>query len=309
MNHHFMAACAVGALLLAGCNKQAVTVERNEKPEEPLKGSLEGVWRSLESEMAFRVLPDGKVDFHPVSRDVILSATFSDTGGRLRLEIAYPGTHMVENFIIRADHLEHEATGASYLREEEFLKRWLGTQFADRHVIPLPTPGESFYINTEQQELFEPENHTFGAVYLEKLKGVLGETVILGSLTPKGRSQFNNLETYVFTLDAQISSLPKVQNIRKGLVGIQDGTYDVQKIQSVEQSKTNQDVKIMSGLYKYHPNVLGERVMALQKETVRSEYKFKAAVETPRTIAKQPRLKDWDWGYTNESGYKTNTVQ
>ncbi len=300
----------IGVTLLAtGCGQQPATVERHIEPKESPKIILDGVWRSLESDMAFRLLPDGKADFSMADAKEVYSADFSTVNDRVRIEIATPMARTVENFLIRGDYLERESSGAAFFKEDEFLKRWLGASFADRAAIAVPTPGQRIIIRKEQRILFDPEIHNYGAACLEELQNMVSNNIVLANVKFLDRYTMADGEIYECELSSEAASLPRAKNMRRGLIGVIWGTYDIQTINSIDQSSSTQNVKIITGTYKFTPNMLGERIMARQNSDLRNEYKFKAEVHTPRTISEQPWLNNWDWGHTDEDGYKTKNIQ
>ena len=298
------------ALLAIGCGRKPATLERHEETRESPKTTLDGVWRSVESPTAFRLLPEKKADFSTGQRNELYSADYSIVNDRLRIEIATPTARTVENFLIRKDHLEHESSGDAYFKEDDFFKRWLGATFEDRSAIAVPTPGESFFIQSDQQDVFKPEEHTFGTAYLQCLRNWVRDQVVLSTLKSLGSNQWrSNAEEFQCDITPEANSLPKAKNIRSGLIAIQWGAYEIQSIEVVGDSNATQDIKIVTGSYRFIPNALGERAMAALKEELRSEYKFKAVVKAPRTISEQPSLSAWDWGYIDEEGYETKRIK
>ena len=293
-------------LVAAGCSKGPATAERHEPTEGSATISLEGVWRSVEDESAFRLLPEGKADFSYGGR--ILAADYTVSGDRLRIEVASELERRVENFIIQKDHLEAESSRDLYYKEDEFLKRWLSANFADLAAVCVPEPGKTFFIEDDERNLFKPEESTFGAAYLEALRKLLHDQVVLSSLKPvKGNLWVG--DGFQCELRPETGSWPRVKKARRGIVAFHLGKYDVLSIKSIEQSTATQDVSMVTGTYTFHPTPLGDRLMALQKEQVRPEYKFKALVKIPRTIGDQHWLNAWDWGHLDKEGYETKNIK
>lgn len=286
------------AVFVSRWNQQTVTVEYDP--------TVEGIWRSLDSKMAFQLDDDQRAEFFHGGFNEIVAADYSKTNGRLRIEIGTRG--VVENFLVRDGYLEHEKTGAAYFADEQFLKKWLGTSFADLSAVLVPVPGERFFIETDKEDLFEPRRGRFGTGYLAYLREMVDNHVVLASLEARGDPD-EDVKRFECTLNAEAESLPRVKNIRDGLIGIQQGSFEVHSISSARTSERDPVIRIVAGTYIWHPNVIGKRLLAVDNKRLREKYKFLAAIRTARTIADQPRLKAFDFGYTDQEGYETNKVE